>query len=259
MKKSSISIALASLMTVGAANAAFLQPGSTGSIEITGACFTFGDCSVGGTGDVSANTIQVNGIGGGPGGGVIGNIDFTVGANGNDITLTSYAMSTYQGTAGGDFATQMTSFTGSSVINDDGSMTLDMNGRTGIAQFFIASLGEQPWNIDNATSIASSGNFQVLTSGTSSNIDPNGGTAPATKTGSDLTSAGAGMWTGTVVSAGNVGASWGFFDGTPYTEVFNIKVTGVAAGGSTVPVPAAAWLFGSGLIGLVGVARRRKA
>ena len=28
---------------------------------------------------------------------------------------------------------------------------------------------------------------------------------------------------------------------------------------STVPVPAAAWLFGSGLIGLIGVARRKKA
>jgi hypothetical protein len=28
---------------------------------------------------------------------------------------------------------------------------------------------------------------------------------------------------------------------------------------SAIPVPAAVWLFGSGLIGLVGVARRRKA
>jgi len=28
---------------------------------------------------------------------------------------------------------------------------------------------------------------------------------------------------------------------------------------STVPIPAAVWLFGSGLLGLVGVARRKKA
>ena len=28
---------------------------------------------------------------------------------------------------------------------------------------------------------------------------------------------------------------------------------------SSVPVPAAAWLFGSGLLGLVGIARRKKA
>ncbi|MGB5298098.1 MAG: VPLPA-CTERM sorting domain-containing protein [Thiogranum sp.] len=29
--------------------------------------------------------------------------------------------------------------------------------------------------------------------------------------------------------------------------------------GNVVPVPAAAWLFGSGLLGLVGIARRKKA
>jgi hypothetical protein len=33
-----------------------------------------------------------------------------------------------------------------------------------------------------------------------------------------------------------------------------VMVTNVAA----VPVPAAAWLFGSGLLGLIGVARRRR-
>ena len=29
--------------------------------------------------------------------------------------------------------------------------------------------------------------------------------------------------------------------------------------GTVVPVPAAVWLFGSGLIGLIGIARRKKA
>jgi hypothetical protein len=37
-------------------------------------------------------------------------------------------------------------------------------------------------------------------------------------------------------------------------------VTSGFFGGSTVvPVPAAVWLFGSGLLGLIGIARRKKA
>lgn len=55
-------------------------------------------------------------------------------------------------------------------------------------------------------------------------------------------------------------------DGTPVNQLFgklNIDVaTGQvsfgAASVSAVPVPAAVWLFGSGLMGMVGVARRRK-
>jgi hypothetical protein len=35
--------------------------------------------------------------------------------------------------------------------------------------------------------------------------------------------------------------------------------TGFAFGGQVVPVPAAVWLFGSGLLGLIGLARRKKA
>ena len=40
---------------------------------------------------------------------------------------------------------------------------------------------------------------------------------------------------------------------------YSIAATGINTNASAVPVPAAVWLFGSGLMGLVGVARRRKA
>ena len=64
--------------------------------------------------------------------------------------------------------------------------------------------------------------------------------------------------TTTTTGAGAFSATWsatvvgGAFDG----QVGSWTLTGVA---TPVPVPAAAWLFGSGLIGLVGVARRRRA
>ena len=63
--------------------------------------------------------------------------------------------------------------------------------------------------------------------------------------------------TTTTDGAGNFTAAWtalvvgGAFDG----QIGAWNVTGTA---SAVPVPAAVWLFGSGLVGLVGVARRRR-
>jgi len=49
--------------------------------------------------------------------------------------------------------------------------------------------------------------------------------------------------------------------GNTYFIELDIEATADAFGGSpaVVPVPAAVWLFGSGLIGLVGIARRKKA
>ncbi|MFK5948219.1 MAG: VPLPA-CTERM sorting domain-containing protein [Methylococcales bacterium] len=55
-------------------------------------------------------------------------------------------------------------------------------------------------------------------------------------------------------TAGGTGAASGF---AGWTAQFQIAGS-FAAAPSIIPVPAAVWLFGSGLIGLAGVARRRK-
>lgn len=47
-------------------------------------------------------------------------------------------------------------------------------------------------------------------------------------------------------------------DGTPMGFNFNFNVNGVSAY-STVPIPSAMWLLGSGLLGLIGVARHKAA
>lgn len=109
----------------------------------------------------------------------------------------------------------------------------------GIAQFFTGSLGAQPWNTGS-----------TFTSGNQIN-------AVADLTGSALALDGS----ATIVSASEVGAAWGFFVGTPYTEIFSLDFSNatVVDSPAAVPVPAAVWLFGSGLVGLAGVARRRKA
>ena len=83
----------------------------------------------------------------------------------------------------------------------------------------------------------------------------------------------AGFYDALALSAGIVpGNSLGIFSvrfyylgaGTPGSQYFEIvdPVTfGVLDSGQTnlIPVPAAFWLFGSGLIGLIGFARRKKA
>lgn len=220
----------------GATQAEFLEPGSTGTITVTGACFTFGVCAVDGSGndDVTDNAITVAGIGSGiAGDGVRGIMTFTVSGDGNSFTLDSFNMDTYTNTAGGSFATRMVDTSGAGgTINDDGSMTLNLAGRTGIAEFFVITLGEQPWNLDThgavpatAACAPGSGAYTEFTTGTSSNRNCSTGATVATLTGTPL-AGGGGTWTGTLVSAGNVGSAWGGFDGTPYTEIYNITVTG---------------------------------
>jgi hypothetical protein len=74
----------------------------------------------------------------------------------------------------------------------------------------------------------------------------------------------------TITGTGITASSFNFFGAPgpgsaagPYLSVARFQSTGPDQSGSdwvgAVPVPAAVWLFGSGLLGLVGVARRRHA
>jgi hypothetical protein len=55
------------------------------------------------------------------------------------------------------------------------------------------------------------------------------------------------------LDAAAIGGSWSSYDIGDFTNTYE----GAIINPSAVPVPAALWLFGSGLLGLVGVARRR--
>jgi len=256
MKKTAIAAAL--LVVSSASQGATLTAGQTFDINILAdgvSCFTFGDCSAAVPGAASYLVDNDNDAAAAAGSadpafgsaiagdGVAGVINVTTasdGAGGVTFTVNSFNMDTYNGTAGGQFATQGTDVsTMSGSVDAQGNITFDPTGRDGMAQFFNTSLGQQPWNTGS-----------TFTSGNQVN-------AVANLTGSALALDGSAV----IVSADVVGSAWGFFVGTPYTEVFSLDFSNatVIDSPSAIPVPAAVWLFGSGLVGLAGVARRRKA
>ncbi len=59
--------------------------------------------------------------------------------------------------------------------------------------------------------------------------------------------------------SGGIILSQSGFNGGFAVDFNNAAFSGVADTGTVVPVPAAVWLFGSGLLGLIGFARRRSA
>ena len=243
MKKTSLSLALTALMGTGAmmgtglAEAAFFAPNTTSDVAVTGGCFAFGDC-------VSQGLTNVQ----------PGSFTITTDGTGSAFTVGSYGGLSFTNTPGGLFTTGGP-VAGSGTITDAGAMDLDFTGRTGTAQYFPLLAGSA-WNIDNnSVTGQTTGVYEGFTTGADSNLNPDGsGNIVQTLNGTDLSFCPiCQAFTGTLVSVGNVGSAWTPFDGTPYTEVYNVAITP-----SAIPVPAAVWLFGSGLLGLVGVARRRK-
>jgi len=197
-----------------------------------------------------------------PNDGVTGSINLTV--SGGIITGTSFSMDTISGTGGGDFAQHTNgavSFSGS--VDTAGNMALTPTGRLATLSAFPALVDER-WNVDNFNGTTTSG-----TNSTTNN--PTNNTAWDTfTTGSACTSLGCINGTAvqavnstdygvTLVSAGNIGSDFGGFFGAVYYKVWASQTTIKYLDPlPEVPIPAAAWLFGSGLVGLFDVARRKK-
>ena len=162
-----------------------------------------------------------------------GSWDMTV--SGGTFTTSNFQVDAILTTAGGTFV-QYGTITGGTIDQTSGAITLDPTGRLGAVG---AGVYNAAWNISSTATA-----YTQFTTGSSTNVD-------GTLTGHGIAANGDGTYNVILVSASDVGTAWGSFSTTPYVEAWNVNL-------APVPIPAAAWLFGSGLIGLVGIARRKK-
>ncbi len=157
---------------------------------------------------------------------------------GGTFTTSHFQVDAVFTTAGGTFV-QYGSVNGGTIDQTTGAMALNTTGRLGAVGNFGSALYNEPWNIPD-------GGTTYAPLSTSSSANPNG-----LVYGHGITSNGDGTYDVVLVSASAIGSAWGNFDTNPYVETWDVTL-------APVPIPAAAWLFGSGLIGLVGIARRKK-
>ena len=263
MKKSLIAAGVMLAMGAGVAQAGLLTPGETYDIRVIPgdpggvSCFDFGNCdTTGGSAKVTDNNLTVTGEGSGiAGDGFSAVISITADATGDGFSVDSFSQDAYINTSGGTFALWADSVAGmSGTLDAAGNMTFDATGRTGIAATFAGNIGAQPWNIDDAPDGDGTGTQDIWTTGTQT-ANATGASASFSLTGVPITGNDTDGFAGQLIAAGNIGTAWGFFVNTQYSERYELDIVNT----TVIPVPAAVWLFGSGLLGLVGVARRRKA
>lgn len=201
---------------------------------------TFAAFSFFGNGDAVATSIAFQAIGdgfGGPGTLVLANMGFNWNSN-NGIPV-SIVMD-----AAGFFGAVQGGLSVSQNITGSGATPASNN-----ASFFGQNIAIGP-------------NPFVTTSWNTTDIGPNtlgtnpSGTLPLIAD----TTVNTNVTTGSEIGVGGSPMVAGPFAGNSANFDFtNIHVTGITSTHPPeVPVPAAVWLFGSGLVGLVGVARRRK-
>ena len=127
--------------------------------------------------------------------------------------------------------------------------SLDLAGiYQGTSKFLLA-----PDHLQNCTGQAAGATGSVC--GNNGSADTNPGFSNPLGYNVELSDLGSGNYGVVVTYAGTISGSGTTYDGNEA----HWRLEGIMATSSAVPVPAAVWLFGSGLVGLVGVARRRKA
>ncbi len=200
--------------------------------------------------DDDTSTSLVNGkYGGNPNDGVQGTVALKI--EGGVITGTGgFEFDNAEGTTGGTRAYygDSSGFTGS--IDGSGNISLTPTGML-TAWSIFPSFVDKRWNVDNYNGF------------TGTTATPNSNTAydsfttlSASTTQGTINGAAFDGTTAILVKSGVYGSDLGGFYGAQYFEIWNVGFvkTGDLA---PVPIPAAAWLFGSGLLGLIGISRKK--
>lgn len=260
MKKTMLITAIILATSVGVAEAGLFTPGNTYDIRVvpgsTGgiSCYDFGNCdSSGGSSNVTDNDSTALGKGSGILDGWSAVISVTANATGDGFSVNSFNQDAYINTVQGTFALFADDISGmSGTLDALGNMTFDATGRKGIGTKTGATIGALPWNLDTAAVGDGTGTQDIWTTDTQT-ANAEGANPAFSLTGVPVTGNDAAGFTGQLVAAGNMGAEWFKFEGTQYSERYELDIVNT----SVVPVPAAVWLFGSGLLGLIGIARRK--
>lgn len=141
----------------------------------------------------------------------------------------------------------------SGTVDALGNMTFTPTGRLAHYDGPLNPPDEIRWNVDDVTTPGNTA-WSPFTTGTVTTTWGSITGAQVANVGPTLNGDGLDDFTATLVQASIMGTDNAHLKGNPVLEVWNVNIVSVSA----VPIPAALWLFGSGLLGLIGLSRRKK-